>query len=278
MPECAAEWVIFTDLDGSLLDHDTYRWDPALPWLARLRASQVPVIITTSKTTAEVAPLQHSLGLSDTPFIAENGALVTLPASWENHPDFPHKIFSADYPNICRTLNRLRLEHAFDFRGFSEMTDAEVADITGLAIGDAALARRREGSEPLIWLGNDVELERFAACLKPYQLALTQGGRFYHVMGEAVSKGHAVEWLTKQYQRRAGSAITTLGLGDGPNDRTLLEATQHAVIIKGAVSDKVTLSPEYLGEVYRTEFPGPRGWSEGLSHYLSQIITDSLKG
>ncbi|MFP1721529.1 mannosyl-3-phosphoglycerate phosphatase-related protein [Lonsdalea quercina] len=274
MPECAAEWVIFTDLDGSLLDHDTYRWDPALPWLARLRAAQVPVIITTSKTAAEVVPLQHSLGLGDTPFIAENGALVTLPASWENHPDFPRKIFSADYLSLCRILNRLRTEYAFDFRGFSDMTDAEVADITGLHMSDAALARRREGSEPLIWLGNDVELERFAACLKPYQLAITQGGRFYHVMGKSVSKGHAVGWLTKQYQLRTGTTITTVGLGDGPNDGSLLEATQHAVIIKGAVSDKVTLSPKYRGEVYHTECPGPRGWSEGLSHYLGQIIAD----
>lgn len=274
MPECAAEWVIFTDLDGSLLDHDTYDWQPAKPWLTRLRAAQVPVIITTSKTAAEVAALQHAFGLSDAPFIAENGALVTLPASWKNHPDFPHKIFSADYPSLCEILHRLRIKHAFDFKGFSEMTDAEVADITGLAMSDAALARRREGSEPLIWLGNDVELERFAACLKPYQLALTQGGRFYHVMGEAVSKGHAVEWLTKQYQQRAGTAITTLGLGDGPNDRALLEATQHAVIIKGVVSDKVTLSPKYPGEIYRTALTGPRGWSEGLSHYLSQIITE----
>ncbi|OSN02600.1 mannosyl-3-phosphoglycerate phosphatase [Lonsdalea populi] len=267
------EWVIFTDLDGSLLDHDTYRWEPAKPWLARLRAARVPVIITTSKTAAEVAPLQHSLGLSDTPFIAENGASVTLPAPWVNHPDFPHKVFSANYPRLCRILNSLRSEQSFNFRGFSDMTDAEVAGITGLPQSDAALARRRQGSEPLIWLGNHNELERFAACLKPYQLALTQGGRFYHVMGESVSKGHAVEWLTKHYQQRTGSVMTTLGLGDGPNDRSLLEATQYAVIIKGAVSDKVTLSPEYHGEVYRTESPGPRGWSEGLSHYLSQFIT-----
>lgn len=273
MPECAAKWVIFTDLDGSLLDHDTYGWEPAEPWLARLQAAQVPVIITTSKTAAEVAPLQRALGLSDVPFIAENGALVTLPSSWENHPDFPHKIFSADYPHLCQLLHRLRTEQAFDFRGFSDMTDAEVAAITGLPLRDAALARRREGSEPVIWLGSDNELERFTACLKQYQLALTQGGRFYHVMGESVSKGRAVEWLTAHYQQRAGSAITTLGLGDGPNDRSLLEATQHAVIIKGAVSDKVTLSLEYHGEVYRTACTGPEGWSEGLSHYLSQIIT-----
>ncbi|OSN02981.1 mannosyl-3-phosphoglycerate phosphatase [Lonsdalea britannica] len=273
MSECAAEWVIFTDLDGSLLDHDTYDWQPAKPWLARLQAAQVPVIITTSKTAAEVAPLQRALGLINVPFIAENGALVTLPATRENHPDYPHKIFGADYPQLCQRLNRLRAEQAFHFRGFSDMTDAEVADITGLPLGDATLARRREGSEPLIWLGTNTELERFAACLKQYQLALTQGGRFYHVMDESVSKGHAVGWLVDQYQQRTGSAMATLGLGDGPNDRSLLEATQHAVIIKGAVSDKVTLSPQYRGEVYRTEFTGPRGWSEGLSHYLSQIIT-----
>ena len=46
--------LVFTDLDGSLLDHDTYDWQPASAWLTRLEQRAIPVIPTTSKTRAEL--------------------------------------------------------------------------------------------------------------------------------------------------------------------------------------------------------------------------------
>ena len=44
--------VIYTDLDGTLLDHDTYSANEAKEILGKLSASQVPVIPATSKTYA----------------------------------------------------------------------------------------------------------------------------------------------------------------------------------------------------------------------------------
>ena len=37
--------LVFTDLDGTLLDHDDYGFEPALPALHRLAAAQVPLVI-----------------------------------------------------------------------------------------------------------------------------------------------------------------------------------------------------------------------------------------
>ena len=73
--------LVFTDLDGTLLDHDSYRWQPAAPWLERLRLSNVMVIPVTSKTRAELMPLRRELGLHDSPFIAENHTLRPFPGS-----------------------------------------------------------------------------------------------------------------------------------------------------------------------------------------------------
>ncbi|MFB3136761.1 MAG: HAD hydrolase family protein [Nitrospirales bacterium] len=64
--------VIFTDLDGSLLDTETYRFDAARAALEELTARQVPLVLCTSKTRAEVEPLRQELGITD-PFIVENG-------------------------------------------------------------------------------------------------------------------------------------------------------------------------------------------------------------
>ncbi|RLM26929.1 mannosyl-3-phosphoglycerate phosphatase [Brenneria alni] len=267
MSELSSNLIIFSDLDGSLLDHDTYSWEPARPWLERLAQLKIPVIITTSKTAAEVEQLQCDLGLSHLPYIAENGALIALPTDWNSHPDFPRKIFNADYPSICTQLSRLRETHAFSFRGFADMEPAEIAGLTGLSEQSAELARHREASEPIQWLGDTDSLVRFRQALASHGLSLTQGGRFYHVMGIGVSKGVAAHWIKKQYSHINDHPVVTIGLGDGPNDVSLLCTMDNAVVIKGKGNQLVGL-PEYSGGLYRTQFMGPVGWAEGLDYFL----------
>ena len=70
--------LVFSDLDGTLLDSHSYDWQPAAPWLSRLREANVPVILCSSKTSAEMLYLQKMLGLQGLPLIAENGAVIQL--------------------------------------------------------------------------------------------------------------------------------------------------------------------------------------------------------
>jgi len=53
--------VIFTDLDGSLLDHYSYSFAPAANYLERLESQQTPVIAITSKTRAEVLAIREQM-------------------------------------------------------------------------------------------------------------------------------------------------------------------------------------------------------------------------
>ena len=39
--------LVFTDMDGTLLDHDSYSFEPAVPMLQALDRAAVPVIPTT---------------------------------------------------------------------------------------------------------------------------------------------------------------------------------------------------------------------------------------
>ena len=55
--------LVFTDLDGTLLDHNDYGYGPALPALTELKARDIPLVLASSKTAAEIAPLHHDLGL-----------------------------------------------------------------------------------------------------------------------------------------------------------------------------------------------------------------------
>lgn len=70
-------FLCFTDLDGTLLNHDDYRYDAAIPTIQTLKKLGIPVIPTTSKTKAEVLELREALGLKD-PFIVENGSGIFL--------------------------------------------------------------------------------------------------------------------------------------------------------------------------------------------------------
>lgn len=276
MPELTKNVVIFTDLDGSLLDHDTYRWDEARPCLRQLRSHQVPVVITTSKTAAEIVPIQQALALHDMPAIVENGAHILLPTSWQTGFQTSPPPTPQTYSGICRQLQALREQYGFSFHGFVDMDDAEVAVATGLTRPQAALARQRTASEPLLWQGDAASLDMFKTCLAQHHLSLTEGGRFFHVMHEGTSKGTAVSWLTQYIASRTHSLPVTVGLGDGPNDISLLEATDYAVIIKGRVSEKVTLSRNFRGQSYRTQAAGPAGWSEGLRYFISRYGLNGL--
>src|SRR3989339_344329 len=72
------ELIVFTDLDGTLLDHDTYAYDEARPGLDRLAAEGVPLVLVSSKTRPEIEELRARLG-NRHPFVPENGGAIFIP-------------------------------------------------------------------------------------------------------------------------------------------------------------------------------------------------------
>ncbi len=272
MPYLDDNLVVFTDLDGSLLDHNSYSWQPAQEWLNRLSDAQVPVILTTSKTAAEVAELQQQLQLTQHPFIAENGALIGLPDSWPSRDASSNgHIIGSEYQEIRHILTHLRQRYDFEFRGFGDVNVQQVIDWTGLSPEGAKLAMQREASEPLIWFGNELDFARFNKYLQAEKLSLTRGGRFWHVMGVEAGKGPAVHWLSEQYRVRTAKPIISIGLGDGPNDIGMLNATDYSVIILGHHDHPIQLEKEK--HVFRTSQHGPEGWKQGLDQIVSLSST-----
>lgn len=267
MPTLQDPVMIITDLDGSLLDHHTYSWQPAETWLARLHAQHIPLVICSSKTAAEIVPLQDQLGIAGAPFIAENGALV----QWDDGSGAGpfRESGGTDYATLCRTLQRLKQQHGFRFIGFAEVSEKEVSDWTGLAPHQAALARQREASESLIWRDSEERFTEFRQHLAQQDLTLIQGGRFWSVVRSGCGKGAALRWLLQHYPHPAGPPLT-IGLGDGPNDAEMLDAVDYAVVIKGYSKNPVILQRQDKHSTYHTEHFGPEGWCEGLEHFITQ--------
>lgn len=60
--------VVFTDLDGTLLDHEDYSYEAARDGMERIRYQQIPLIFTTSKTRLEIKRRQAGMSIRE-PFI-----------------------------------------------------------------------------------------------------------------------------------------------------------------------------------------------------------------
>lgn len=260
MPSLQQPLLIVTDLDGSLLDHHSYRWDAASDWLTELKRHEVPVVLCSSKTAAEIINLQKRLGLEGLPFIAENGAIVQTAS--EQRVRIPAA--SPPYERFCQIVTELKAQYKFD--GFRDFSDSEIAAMTGLSEADAALAQQREASEVIVWRDDESALSAFQDVLMQHQLMLTQGGRFWHILPTGSGKGAALRYLLNTLDVNP----VTIGLGDGPNDAPMLEAVDYAVVIKGYSKTPVTLTRADQQHIYHTAHYGPEGWREGLDYFLTQ--------
>ncbi len=259
--------VIFSDLDGSLLDSRTYSFSPATGALALVRERGVPLVFCSSKTRAELESWRTLLGNSD-PFISENGGGVFIPGGYfsgpaEGEERGPYRviILGAAYREVRHVFADVRERLRVPVRGFGDMTVREVANLTGLPPAEAKLARQRDFDEPFVFDGPPDD--RFLRGIEAAGLRWTQG-RYYHILGDH-DKGRAVAVLRRLYER--GGPVTTVGLGDSLNDLPLLQAVDRPVLIRredGTHDPRVSVPG-----MVRTEGIGPAGWNEAVMRILS---------
>jgi len=256
--------LVFTDLDGTLLNHDTYRWQAAKPALERLQRANIPVVLNSSKTASEIRDIRATLN-NHYPFIVENGAAVVIPANCFGPRAEQVVNFGASRGQVLSVLSGMRSE-GYRFRGFADMSVEELGRLTGLSATSAELAKDRQGTEPLLWEGSAEELATFTEKLAAEKLRLVQGGRFFHVMGD-FDKADGVRFLLGKYREHYGQeSLVTVALGDSPNDQRMLESVNIPVIIRGVQSDMVQLTSDR--HAMRSLKPGPEGWNECVLNIL----------
>ena len=67
--------IIFTDLDGSILDKDTFKFDQIKEYIKKLIISGIHIIPNSSKTESEIMEFNKELG-KNLPYISENGSVI----------------------------------------------------------------------------------------------------------------------------------------------------------------------------------------------------------
>lgn len=277
--------IVFTDLDGSLLDHRDYGCEAALPLLATLEQASIPVIFVTSKTRVEVDTLRTKLGNTH-PFVVENGAAIVLPT--QRFPTCPpgftsfqdHWILESQVSrqNIIDILSSLTTRYPGEFISFSAAGTDGIASMTGLSSEAAALANTREYSEPIQWRGEPHRLALFIEELKSHHVFATQGGRFISLSGRC-DKGLATRRLIRLYENTVGrKPLPTLSCGDSANDIGMLESTDTALCIRSPAHDFPPLSRNSASTIHSTHM-GTLGWIEGVQQWCTQsnlILTEDF--
>ena len=230
--------IIFTDLDGTLLDHHDYNFDAAKPALRVVRQRGIPLILTTSKTLEEVKVINQALENPE-PAIVENGCAMCFPLAYhypfeitrhERIGDYAVVRNPPSYEQIRQFIKQQRTNHARQLRGFADMSAAEVAESTGLAEYEAENAKQRLCSEPFEWLDTEENFNQFVAAAETAGLRVIRGGRFWHLMGRS-SKALALDAMRALFAGEDGGPLTVIALGDSENDVSMLQSADIAVVV-----------------------------------------------
>ncbi len=266
--------IIVSDLDGTLLDSADYSFAAAQPALSLIRSRGIPLVLCSSKTRAEMEVYRQRLH-NEHPFIAENGGGIFIPQGYfpavpgsEMLDGYQVIRLGQPYAEIRSHFVSLRKQLGISVRGFGDMTDDEVAALTGLSGKEAALARQRDFDEAFIFDGEPDE--RFLRAIESSGLRWTRG-KLFHILGDH-DKGRAMMLLRSLYQERYG-AVASIGLGDNLNDLPLLESVDHPVLVRhadGSFDKRIDL-PGLL----RTEHPGPLGWNDAMLRLLAIVAPQS---
>jgi mannosyl-3-phosphoglycerate phosphatase len=249
--------LIFTDLDGTLLEHHSYSYKEAMPMLDFIKKNKIPLILVTSKTKEEVMFLQKALE-TNSPFIVENGAGIIMP----NETGFEDIILGYSYEEIREAF--VRYAKSIPMQGFFDMSIEEIISHTGLGKKEAIAAKNRTFTEPFI-LRNVQQLGDLKALATFEGLDVVKGGRFYHLITKGVDKAQAIRSVIKHYERLFEHSATTIALGDSANDLTMLQSADIPILMPhfdGSYLDCM------IPNLIKAPKAGPGGWNSALKKYF----------
>lgn len=268
--------IFFTDLDGTLIDFETYSPAIATPLAQNLIKQGNPLIFCSSKTLEEQKSLMLEMDIA-TPCIVENGCGIYVPQGLSLFEDAPGsklkdggRLISFGVPStvirdaIVEVSNTMRI----DFKPYSNLSDKEIANATGLSQGAASRARNRDFSETLTTKLPREIWDKFDSELNKVGLQCVFGGRFYTVTARNCSKGSAICATMKAYRKNFDEPWVSIGIGDSSNDIEMLLNTDLCYLVQRPDGMWNQMNVPNLRRIPEI---GPKGWIQAVEESLSQL-------
>jgi len=149
--------IVFTDLDGTLIDFESYSPKVAGPLARKLVRRKISLGFLFLKNAGGAIASHEGNGFIN-PCIVENGCGIFVPENFDLLSDQPSKAIpgfgklvklGVSNLKIQKAIAKLSLDMGIDFRPYSKLTPLKISKITGLSEAATQRAQNREFSETL---------------------------------------------------------------------------------------------------------------------------------
>jgi len=258
--------VIFTDLDGTLLHNETFKFENIRQYIKNLLSKNISIIPNSSKTKTEIINFCHELE-EELPFIVENGAAI-YNMNLVNS-DFPEKIIlSRDKEEILNLFfKKIPKEFISKCKFVLKLKKDEQLEIFGLSEKQLSYASDREFSVPFIFKGNKVEKNNLFRLTSDMGLTMQEGGRVIN-LSDNVSKSFAMKKVRRIFEKTEKQELKIIGVGDNFNDLDMLRNSDIACLV---FNEKFKLDTLNINNCLVSKKPAPDGWEEVVKMALEKI-------
>ncbi len=285
------EIVVFSDIDGTLIDIFTRNYGKSKELVNKLNESSIPVILCSSKTWAEQDVIRKDLGLESEPFIIENGGAVIIPdgyfgshggGSGGTVDDLKHHYgmrvvdgysvieLGRSSAEIRKVLQEVRSKTGISFKGVSDLSIEELAKIVGMTHEEAERMSKRQYGETILEI-DKTEKVQFEQALSEDGFQVIHGGRYFDVTA-GNDKGKAVRILIDLYRKKLGDDTVFIGIGDSANDLPMLKLTDIAILVQkhDGTWAEVDSNDNNIPHVVKAEGIGPAGWENAFATIIKE--------
>ena len=272
--------LIFTDIDGTFINNDTFDEGLNTKTISELAKAQHSVVFNTSKTFEEVDYFQKKIKTSLS-FICETGGGIYIANDNLKTTESSRAAYQILYESRKITEYKDQIQSEIyknfgdDLTFFDDLSVEEQSSLSGLSGHDLALASRRDFSILIKWKSTKSKYNEFKLFLKKFKLNLITGGRFSHICSEH-DKGKAAKLFIDQTKNLfKTSNIVTVAIGDSKNDFEMLNVVDFPCIVKSPNNHLLQDSLDSKNITF-SDHEAPNGWVECIEKVITKIKSSEI--
>jgi predicted mannosyl-3-phosphoglycerate phosphatase (HAD superfamily) len=256
--------AIFTAMEGTLLDFETFDWSASRSVLASLAAANTPVIPVTVMTLDEIKPLAREMGFRHAMIIEAGGAI----ARWKNH-GWEVEPCGPDADTLLDLVSTIEERSGADLTVYSVLPENEASRLSGRSGSMLRNSTRRRFSEPFLMERGDINAVTKAA--ESLGFSIERGKRFYHLCRPGCETD-----AVKRVRAELGCEIA-IALGGSPLDAQFLACSEIPIIIPGLDGLPDPALVKQFPDAWIAPLPGSRGWAAAMNAWAGVITNDAQK-
>ena len=258
--------LIFTDLDGTLLNRDTFKFDSIKIFLNELKNQNIIIIPNSSKNEDEIIEFNNEANFKF-PFISENGSIIHNLNYLSN--EFPDKIMLAKNVHEIQNIfdKNINQDLKSKCKVISNLTISEQIEIFGLPENKLKQVFKRTCTIPIKFEGNNEEKLRLKNILLENGLDFKDGGRVLN-LGDRINKADAMKKIIFMLKNKFKFKPKTIAVGDNHNDIEMLKISDIPCLVK---NDKFINKDLQIKNLIISKQTAPEGWVEIVKLALEKI-------